>query len=275
MIGTCVLPKQLFSLAHLTVMNCPPPEMTYLAARAGYDFVSLRIIPMGLPGEPRYELSKDRAMFRQTRAALAETGLQLLDIELARILSGVDVKTYVPAMEVAVELGCHHLITSGWSADQSLVLDKFSELCDLALPLGVTVNFEPVAFADFASLASVYDIVKTAGRPNGGVLIDALHFALTGTKIAELAEIPAGRFHLAQLCDARLPPGASHDEELAIARGKRLYLGEGDIDVAAIAAGLPHIPFSLEMPNAERAKSLGYEEYARLCLAGARQYFGG
>jgi hypothetical protein len=32
--------KRQFSLAQLTVMNCAPPEMTYLAARAGYDFVS-------------------------------------------------------------------------------------------------------------------------------------------------------------------------------------------------------------------------------------------
>ena len=29
--------KQEYSLAHLTVLGCPPPEMTYIAARAGYD----------------------------------------------------------------------------------------------------------------------------------------------------------------------------------------------------------------------------------------------
>ena len=28
---------QKFSLAHLTVLGCPPPEMTYIAAMAGYD----------------------------------------------------------------------------------------------------------------------------------------------------------------------------------------------------------------------------------------------
>ena len=27
---------QQFSLAHLTVLGCPPAEMTYIAARAGY-----------------------------------------------------------------------------------------------------------------------------------------------------------------------------------------------------------------------------------------------
>ncbi|MED3904758.1 sugar phosphate isomerase/epimerase, partial [Geobacillus thermodenitrificans] len=29
-----------FSLAHLTVLGCPPPEMAPIAARAGYDYVS-------------------------------------------------------------------------------------------------------------------------------------------------------------------------------------------------------------------------------------------
>ncbi len=50
--------KQKFSLAYLTVANTPPPEMIHLAARAGYDYVSLRSINMGLPGEPDFSLAK-------------------------------------------------------------------------------------------------------------------------------------------------------------------------------------------------------------------------
>ena len=40
-----------FSLAHLTLLNCAPPELTEIAARAGYDFVSLRPMGMGNPGD--------------------------------------------------------------------------------------------------------------------------------------------------------------------------------------------------------------------------------
>ncbi len=32
-----------FSLAHLTVLNVPPPEMIRVAARTGYDCVGLRM----------------------------------------------------------------------------------------------------------------------------------------------------------------------------------------------------------------------------------------
>src|SRR5512147_2047981 len=81
--------KHEFSLAHLTVMGCPPPEMIYVAARAGYDYVSIRPIYMGLPGEPNYALAANPEMLKQTKAALASTGIRVHDIELARVYEGL------------------------------------------------------------------------------------------------------------------------------------------------------------------------------------------
>ena len=37
-----------YSLAHVTVLGCPPPEAIGIAARCGYDFVGLRNMPLGL-----------------------------------------------------------------------------------------------------------------------------------------------------------------------------------------------------------------------------------
>ncbi len=74
-----------FSLAHLTVLGCAPPEMVYVAARAGYDYVSIRPIYMGLPGEPNYALADNPEMLRATKRALADTGIKVHDIELARV----------------------------------------------------------------------------------------------------------------------------------------------------------------------------------------------
>ena len=62
-----------YSLAHLTVLGCAPPEAIRIAARCGYDWVGLRTIPLGLPDEPRYVLEEDLALFRDTREALRET----------------------------------------------------------------------------------------------------------------------------------------------------------------------------------------------------------
>ena len=58
-----------FSLAHLTVMDCTPPELVHIAARTGYDFVGIRLIPLGLPHEQAY-LPEDKEMIRKTKAAL-------------------------------------------------------------------------------------------------------------------------------------------------------------------------------------------------------------
>ena len=136
--------KQEFSLAHLTVLGCAPPEMTYIAARAGYDYVSIRPIYMGLPGEPNYALAEKRELLRQTKAALNATGVRLHDIELARIFDGVDVKSYLPAMEVAAELGGRAVLSSIWGGERDYYIEKFAELCDLARPLGLTVDLEYV-----------------------------------------------------------------------------------------------------------------------------------
>src|SRR5512140_455974 len=139
-----------FSLAHLTVLGCAPSEMTYIAARAGYDYISPRLIMMGVAGEANhnYDLSTDREMFRQTKRALADTGLKVHDIELARIRDDLDVKTFLPAMEVGAELGAKHVISSIWTANQTLALERFAELCELGQRLGLTINLEFVSWAN-------------------------------------------------------------------------------------------------------------------------------
>ena len=38
------LTEPLYSLAHLTLIGATPPELVYIAARAGYDAVSPRFI---------------------------------------------------------------------------------------------------------------------------------------------------------------------------------------------------------------------------------------
>ena len=95
-----------FSLAYLTLFGCPPPEMIYIAARAGYDFVSLRPIYMALPGEPNFDLAANPRLFAQTRAALSATGLRVHDIELARVQDGTDPKSYLPALEIRSRARC-------------------------------------------------------------------------------------------------------------------------------------------------------------------------
>src|SRR5579864_5231551 len=116
-----------FSLAHLTLLMCDPPSLIEVAARTGYDYVSLRPIAV-TPNEPRYPFGQDKALRQATKKRLADTGVRLLDIELARIFDGVDVKSYLPAFEAAAELGGKQVLGSVWTPDRAYAIEKFAEL---------------------------------------------------------------------------------------------------------------------------------------------------
>ena len=264
--------KHEFSLAHLTVMGCPPPEMIYVAARAGYDYVSLRTIFMGLPGEPNYGLSANPELLAKTRRALADTGVRLHDIELARVHDAVDPKKYLPEFEVAAELGARAVLSSIWSADRAFYLDRFGEICDLAKPFGLTVDLESVPIAPVRDLAGAVDVLRTVKRDNAGLMIDTHHFHRARDKASDLAGLPREWFHFAQICDAPAEIPTDRDEMVHVMREARLYLGEGGIDVADILRNIPRVPYSIELPQLERAHEMGYAEHAFRCLESARAY---
>jgi sugar phosphate isomerase/epimerase len=262
-----------YSLAYLTLYGCPPPEMTYIAHRAGYDFVSLRPIYMGLPGEPNFDLSANPQLLRQTKSALASTGLRVHDVELARVADGTDPKKYLPELEVGAELGAKHVISSIWTNDRVFAAECFDQLCDIAKPLGLTINLEFVTFASVKTLREAVDVLKASHRTNCGVLVDMLHFSRSRVTLADLALVPRDWFHFVHLCDATATIPTTTEELTRQAREERLYPGEGAIDIAAIMQRIPNVPCSIEAPHAARVKELGSAEHAFRCLEAAKKYF--
>lgn len=261
-----------FSLAYLTLLGCPPPKQVYIAGRAGYDFVGLRPIYMGLPGEPNFDLSSNPQLLRETKTALQSTGVGLHDIELARIQDGLDPRTYVPAMDVAAELGARHLISSIWTNDRAYAVDAFGQLCDLARPLGLTVSLEFVTFAAVGTLQQALDVLHATRRNNVGLLIDTLHFSRSRVAPAELDAVPPEWYHFVHFCDAAADIPTTTDGLIHTAREERLYAGEGGIDLAGILRRMPPVPFCVELPHHERTRELGFAEHAFRCLETTRRW---
>lgn len=262
-----------YSLAHLTLIGCSAPELTYIAARAGYDFVSLRLIPMGVPGEHPC-LPQDKAMMRATRKALDTTGIQLHDLELARILEDCDPQVYLPAIEVAAELGARHVISSAWTksrTDRNFVVERYAEICDLAAPFGLTVNLEFPTFSRLTNLHEAADIVRAADRPNGGILVDTIYAHFSRLDPSDLDALPREWFQFLHIADAPEEIPASREGLVHIARDERLYPGEGYFDFAALIDRLPPVPCSIELPNLKRVAELGYEGHARRCLESTKR----
>mgnify|MGYP002621107875 FL=1 len=269
--------RRRFSLAYLTVPGVTPPEQTYIAARAGYDFVSFRLAHLGVADEPEFE-PLNPAVLRRTQDALRETGLSVLDVELARIVPERAARDYLPAMEAAAMLGARHMIASAWTKgkdDRDFVVARYAEICDLARPYGLTVDLEFPTFSRLGSLAEARDVVEAAGEPNAGILVDALYFHFSRCGQNELLALPRHWVNFIHLCDAGPEVPQDRDAMKRIAREGRLYVGEGAIDLPTLAACLPEVPFSVELPNARRTAELGHVAHARRCLDTARAYFDG
>jgi sugar phosphate isomerase/epimerase len=244
-------------------------------SRAGYEWVSLRTIPLGLPGEPDYRLARNPELRAQTRRALQATGLRVHDIELARVDDDVDPAANLPEIEVAAELGARAVLSSIWSGDRAFAIEALGEICDLAKPFGLTVELEPVPISAVRDLAEALDVLHAVRRDNAGLLVDTHHFHRARDDPAALDAVPRQWFHVAQICDAPAAIPSDRAEMTRVLREARLYLGEGGIDVGAILRHPPPVPYAIEIPNLDRVRELGPAEHAFRCLESAKAYLDG
>src|SRR4029453_12804718 len=119
------------SLAHLTALSLSPPELVEAAADAGYRYVGLRMT-RGTPHEPHYPLppAPDPPLMRTTKVRLAATGIDVLDIELARISPHEDPRDFERFLEAGAELGARHVIAQLPDPDRARKTDRFAQLCE-------------------------------------------------------------------------------------------------------------------------------------------------
>ncbi len=261
-----------YSLAHLTALSLSPPELVDAAAAAGYRYVGLRMTKV-TPQEPHYPLAYDPALMRATKTHLAATGIEVLDIELARITSGDNPRDYLRFLEAGAELGARHVIAQLPDSDFSRKTDRFAELCRLAAPLGLTIDLEFPSWTETPNLTEAVRVLRAADQPNAGLLIDLLHFARSRSSVEELGQLPPEWFHYAHVCDAPAEIPDTTAELIHTARFERLFPGEGGIDMRGILAALPDgIPYALEIPRAMLVAQVGAKEHARLAIEAARRH---
>ncbi|MFI5914365.1 TIM barrel protein [Dactylosporangium sp. NPDC051541] len=261
-----------YSLAHLTALSLSPPELVDAAAEGGYRYVGLRLIQV-TPQEPHYPLATDPALMRHTKVRLAATGVEVLDVELARISPEKAPRDYRRFLEAGAELGARHVICQLPDPDRSRKTDRFAELCELARPLGLTIDLEFPSWTETPDLREAARVVRAADQPNAGILVDLLHFARSGSSIADLRQLPAAWFHFAHVCDAPAGVPPTNEGLIHTARFERLFPGEGGIDVHGILDALPAgLPYALEIPRAQLVAQIGAKEHARRALDATRAH---
>ena len=262
-----------FSLGYLTVGDLEPSAQVYTAARAGYDYVGLRPIPMGLPSEPRLDLAHDPRLLADCKTALAETGVGVWDIELARVADGVDYDDYAPAIEVGAELGAQVLLTSVWTSDRARQVEGLGRVAALAAQHGMRTVAEFVPLSQVKTLDAMAGLIREVGAPNLGMLIDVYHFDRADTDLAAVDALPPEWRPMIHLCDCPEAKPADAEALRQEVRERRLYVGEGDAPIAGLVSRLPaDAVLAIEQPHLERLHVLGDTEYAARCLSAATRY---
>ena len=269
-----------YSLAYLTIPGTSPMEQIRIAKEAGYDFVSLRTIPMHLPGEPEFLLHKDEKLFEATKQALKEYDMPLMDIELARVRPDLDIQEYEPAFEKAAQLGGTDVLGSVWTRDRAYYIDQVGKIAEMAKKYGLNYNVEFLPWAGMRNLQEAITLVDAVNTDNLYIMVDTLHAGRAGVTAEELRRTDPKYFHFVHLCDG--PAGPDGDpvldnikDELMLftAREGRLYPGEGVMDIAGMVGALPQLPLSIELPNLKRMSELGAAGHAKRCLETAKAYF--
>jgi sugar phosphate isomerase/epimerase len=250
---------QPLGIAHFTVIDVPPLELARLAAKIGYGAIGLRLHP-AFPGAPFYELPSGSGSSREMQSCLRDEGIGVYDIEFVVIGTDFSPVLLKATLESANALGAKRLSVCGDDADWSRLVENFSALCDLAAQFGMGVDLECMPWRSVSSIPIALRLVQASGRPNSGVLIDALHLSRSGGSPQTVSVVPPHLIQSAQICDARAKRPRTNDEIILEARSQRLLPGEGTLPLREMIAVLPdHTVLSVEVPNS----GLDAEDHAR------------
>jgi sugar phosphate isomerase/epimerase len=127
------------------------------------------------------------------------------------------------------------VLGGSWGVDDAA--EAFAGLCDRAAEHNLLVHLEFLPWSRIADLATAWEVVRRADRPNGGVAVDAWHWfrSETPSDVSTLRAIPGGKVLAIQLDDA---PATPEPNLMSATLHHRLLPGEGAIDLSALLGAL-------------------------------------
>lgn len=253
-------------LAQLAALTVEPPRLVELAARAGFDFIGVRVRPVTAAETP-FDVQPGSPMLAQTRQRMADTAVSVRDIEFL-LLDGTDQRdAWRSMLEAGEALGATSMTVAVADTDSARVTDTLAQMVDDARPHGIVPAVEPISYQAVRSLPAASSLAAQTGVQ---VLVDTLHVARFEGSAEELSAV-APRVPMVQICDA---PAARPEDRAGLveeSRSARLPAGTGGLDlrgmVAAVeagrsAAGLEGpLPLSVEIPHDEMRARLGDEAW--------------
>jgi sugar phosphate isomerase/epimerase len=256
------------SFAHLAALEVGPPDLIDMLAEAGFASTSVRMRRTA-PGTPEYPLT-DPVIRRATKERIAATGVTVLYTEMVALSRSLDPRDLRAMFEAAADVGAARVVTGGDDEDFAIVAEKLASVCELAHSFGMLVEIEFMPFRGVKSLSDAVRVLEMADQPNALIMVDALHFYRSNSKLSELKELDPRLIGSFQLCDAPAAPPSDLTYE---ARNARLLTGKGGLDVNAIMDALPDdVPLGVEVPLALEFPHLSALERAKLTVSETRAF---
>jgi sugar phosphate isomerase/epimerase len=144
-------------------------------------------------------------------------------------------------LEMAHSLGAE-LITAveynGRTPEIETAAASFALLCDSALKYGIRIGLEAMPFSGICEIGTAWEIVRLAGAPNGGLVVDSWHVfrgPAPQRDLDTIRSVPADKIFALQLDDA---PNDAEPDLRAETMHRRLLPGSGALDLTAFLEAL-------------------------------------
>ncbi|GAA2608048.1 sugar phosphate isomerase/epimerase family protein [Paractinoplanes durhamensis] len=191
------------------------------------------------------------------RALLDDHGITDLELELITDwwIAGPD-PVRRDLLAAAGALGARHIkvapdVTDGpWDRDRWVT--AFAELAAEAADAGTRIGLEFLPWSNIKTVGAGLDLVRAAGHPSGGLVIDVWHTERAHTPPAELAAVPIRYIVGVELDDADAEPIGTLFEDTV---HRRRLCGEGAFDLPGVITALRtagwHGPWGVEILSRE------------------------
>jgi sugar phosphate isomerase/epimerase len=256
------------SLASGVVPEFGPLDTVRAAATAGFDAVGLWVEPEDWTP----------ATTRDVRAALADTGLPLLDVEVIWLKPDSSMDQHRRSIDIGAELGAANVLCVSSDPDHAATAARLNALCRHAEGSAMRVALEFGIFTEVRDLRTALGVLEAAAHPLAALLIDPIHVDRSGSSIAEIAALDPALLPYAQFCDApaKRPDPADFDAVITDAIDLREQCGAGALPLGALYRALPAgIPLSIELRSkALRDRFPGAAERACAVAAATRAWLG-
>ncbi len=199
------------------------------ASRAGFRGVGIK--------EADLEHILERRSLREMKHILDDSGMKHVELEFITdwFMDGEKKaksdRTKQLLLEAAEALGARHIKVGDFDMNtvpMPRLIESFAALCSDAADYGTRILFELIVDAMIRTLPETLEMVREAGAPNGGIMVDLWHMVKLGVPFGEVARIPREHLLGIEINDGTVScPWSLHEDTI----NHRRLCGEGEFDV--------------------------------------------